>query len=260
MINEEKYMFGLKKYQNGMGAVRAAEEAHISYIEFRKFLKEKKVWRDSISYNNLYPQFKNIDSEEKAYWLGFLYADGSVSSQNNNIELALAEKDYEHLVKFSSFMGIKKDKIKKRVNKKNFISYRVIITNKDLKQDLIDKGCTPRKSLTLLFPSEEKVPKHLLKHFVRGYIDGDGSIGRYRENKDRVQLQILGTPEFLNSLVCNMGWKKLSFGHNKHHLDRTYFAIWEAKYVQDYLNEIYLDANIYLTRKHKIALPFFIEK
>ena len=72
MINEEKYMFGLKKYQNGMGAVRAAEEAHISYIEFRKFLKEKKVWRDSISYNNLYPQFKNIDSEEKLSALPFI--------------------------------------------------------------------------------------------------------------------------------------------------------------------------------------------
>ena len=41
--------------------------------------------------------FDTIDTEEKAYWLGFMYADGYISSKNNQIGLSLAVKDIEHL-------------------------------------------------------------------------------------------------------------------------------------------------------------------
>lgn len=48
--------------------------------------------------------FDKIDTEEKAYWLGFLYADGCITSTGNRIELQIGRVDLEHLVKFHSFL------------------------------------------------------------------------------------------------------------------------------------------------------------
>jgi hypothetical protein len=114
--------------------------------------------------------FQNIDTEEKAYWLGFLYADGCVHSQENKIELGLAEKDYEHLNKFRNFLQIK-NKIAYRDSTK---SYRLSFRSKKSKQDLIALGYIPCKSLLLHFPNSQQVPDYLIKHFIRGYFDGDG--------------------------------------------------------------------------------------
>jgi len=52
--------------------------------------------------------FDNIDTEEKAYWLGFLYADGWVSSKGNTVGLTLALKDIEHLKKYNNFLRYEK--------------------------------------------------------------------------------------------------------------------------------------------------------
>lgn len=250
---------GMELYLSGVGAVECAAKGKISYLSMRNFLKSSGAWRYPIKY----PQFESIDTEEKAYWLGFLYADGYVNKNSNSIEFCLQEKDYSHVVKFSRFMGINDlSRIKRKtvlLNGKKYFSYRITITDKLLKENLIELGCVPNKSLILKFPSEKQVPKYLVRHFVRGYIDGDGSIGRYRKNQNRPQLQILGTPEFLHLLIDSMGWKELKFGHNKHHSDRTFFAIWEASYVQNYLDDLYLNSTIYLDRKAKIALPFLAE-
>lgn len=52
--------------------------------------------------------------------------------------------------------------------------------------DLINLGCIPRKTLVLKFPNESTVPKQLIKHFIRGYMDGDGCISTYyKKRKER---------------------------------------------------------------------------
>ena len=58
--------------------------------------------------------FEKIDTEEKAYWLGFLYADGYVDPERGEIILGLAEKYKEHINKFINFLETNapyKDKI-----------------------------------------------------------------------------------------------------------------------------------------------------
>ena len=59
-----------------------------------------------MSTKNVLYNFETIDNEEKAYWLGFLYADGSVGSNESKIELGLAEKDYKQIERFRTFMNI----------------------------------------------------------------------------------------------------------------------------------------------------------
>lgn len=59
-----------------------------------------------MSKKNIIKNFEKIDNEEKAYWLGFLYADGNVSLKEDKIELSLAEKDLNHIKKFKNFIGL----------------------------------------------------------------------------------------------------------------------------------------------------------
>ena len=70
-----------------------------------------------MSEKNVLTNFENIDNEEKAYWLGFLDADGSVGSKEDKIELGLAEKDLAHIEKFRDFMKINNNRCNILFNK-----------------------------------------------------------------------------------------------------------------------------------------------
>ncbi len=126
--------------------------------------------------------FEVIDTEEKAYWLGFIMADGCVSSSNKNTTtdrlcINLKEEDIDHLVKFqNSINSFCKIKIKTIENKKrNFISNTAClhISSTKLCSDLESLGICRNKTGKESIPN---ISKHLIRHFIRGFFDGDGSI------------------------------------------------------------------------------------
>ena len=204
-----------------------------------------------MSAKNVLRNFEIIDTEEKAYWLGFLYADGCVGSNENKVELGLAEKDLKHIEKFRDFIGVF-NKICYRSSTK---SYRYSFRSETCKNDLIKQGCTQKKSLTLTFPTEEQVPKTLIKHFIRGYFDGDG----WFTNTDSCfQVGIIGTENFINGFlnsVENINKDNKIFDvHRKNGAKRYVFGAYDD--VLNFLNWIYKDANIYLDRKYEHYLDF----
>lgn len=206
-----------------------------------------------MSAKNVLRHFEKIDNEEKAYWLGFLYADGSVSSKEDKIELGLAEKDLKHIEKFKKFMEIN-NKICYREKTK---SYRISFRSQSCKQDLIDKGCFPKKSLILKFPTNEQVPNELLRHFIRGYFDGDGWFCN-TDNGTR-QIGLIGTQDFIEGFLNLMEGKintknKIQNVHREGGAKRYMFsAKQDIIYFLDY---IYKDANIYLDRKYEKYINF----
>lgn len=204
-----------------------------------------------MSAKNVLLNFEDIDTEEKAYWLGFLYADGSVGSKEDKIELGLAEKDLEHIKKFKSFMQIK-NKISYRPKTK---SYRISFRSEKCKKDLIKKGCVPKKSLVLVFPSEEQVPNNLIRHFIRGYFDGDGW---FTNTKNCFQIGVIGTEKFLIGFLTyvegiNKNCKIFEV-HRKDGAKRYVFGAYDD--VLHFLNWIYRDATVYLERKYEKYLDF----
>ena len=204
-----------------------------------------------MSAKNVLTHFENIDTEEKAYWLGFLYADGSVGSKENKIELGLSEKDLKHIEKFKNFMGIS-NKISYRPETK---SYRISFRSEKCKMDLINKGCVPKKSLVLTFPSEEQVPKHLIRHFVRGYFDGDGW---FSNTDDCFQIGIIGTQDFISGFLLtieNINNKNKIFNvHRENGVKRYIFSAYND--VLNFLNWIYKDSIVFLDRKYEKYLDF----
>ncbi len=118
--------------------------------------------------------FTQINSESKAYWLGFLYADGYQSGKE--ITINLKHTDLKHLEKFKkSIEATYPVVIKRNVKSNGHISHTasIRIYSPKLCDNLDKKGCTKKKSLTLIYP--EFIPQRYERHFIRGYFDGDGS-------------------------------------------------------------------------------------
>ena len=204
-----------------------------------------------MSAKNVLNIFNKIDTEEKAYWLGFLYADGSVGSKEDKIELGLAEKDFHHIEKFKTFIGLP-NKISYRESSK---SYRYTFRSKSCKQDLIKQGCVPKKSLILKFPTEDQVPKNLLRHFLRGYFDGDGW---FSNTGKCFQVGLIGTEDFikgfLNAIDDINKENKIFDVHRADGAKRYVFSGYND--VLNFLNYIYKDSSIYLDRKYEHYLEF----
>jgi hypothetical protein len=116
--------------------------------------------------------FKSIDSKEKAYWLGFLYADGYISPTNSRAVIDLSEKDYNQVEKFCEVVGANKDKIRKRTHPCGSKSISIRITNKEFVRHIVDKGCINAKSKIINLP--EFKDELLNLSFLSGYYDGDG--------------------------------------------------------------------------------------
>ena len=179
---------------------------NVSERAFSRVLKEngintKRINRYTIK-NEDY--FENINTELKAYFLGFIYADGAIGT-NNDIILNLKFSNYniKLINKFINEIGYSGNyNIKKGHNplsKENAI--RLNFSCEKMWNDLNRLGIIPNKSLELkILPC---INNSLYCHFIRGYFDGDGSICVYYDNYDqreRYSLSILGTYDFLTDL------------------------------------------------------------
>ena len=144
-----------------------------------------------------YNFFDIIDTEEKAYWLGFLYADGYIGK--DSIELGLCRRDELHLEKFKKSLHSNTPTRRKEVN--GFPQSRVNICSRYMVGKLHDLGCVQNKSLILTFPTYDIVPEKLVRHFIRGYFDGDGSISINLENSNTLSAGFVGTEMFITKLL-----------------------------------------------------------
>lgn len=122
--------------------------------------------------------FSKIDTVEKAYWLGFLCADGNVSKDGKYFQVKLHSRDEPHLKKLSSVIGYH-GKIHKYPAVTNYGSYEFVVLqvrSEQMNRDLVRHGCIPNKTVWLDPPLG--VPRGLHPHFIRGMVDGDGSLVR----------------------------------------------------------------------------------
>lgn len=193
--------------------------------------------------------FEVIDTEEKAYWLGFLYADGSVGSTEHKIELGLKIEDIGHVQKFKDFVGLN-NKISIREKTK---SCRFSFRSLDFKNNLIKQGCFPNKSLILKFPTYEQVPKYLIKHFMRGYFDGDGWIC----HTDKTEcIGFIGTYDFVDGAIKEFNLKQNKIADVHHENGAKRYQLYQKDEFIKFLDLLYQDATIYLDRKYEKYLSY----
>lgn len=212
----------------------------------------KKLGVSTFDYKLDITVFDSIDTEEKAYWLGFMFADGYVSKRYT-VSLTLKESDRSHVERFARFFNIRKIHIGKgtaKLNNKEYKYCRWSIQNKHLHDTLCSLGCVQNKSLILKFPKKEIFKdQKLIYDFIRGYVDGDGCL--WLNKQDTLILEIMGTTEFLKELQSYFP-NKFTFGHKdkRRPNSNTYRLIACSQNAKDVTNKLYKNATIYLERKY----------
>ena len=246
----------IEAYKNNMSLSEIEKEFKVLRATVSKFLEEQNIKKIKGNHYRKYFHdfdfFENIDTEEKAYWLGFMFADGYIVNHENrygedSFGLTLAEDSLDSIEKF-----------KKSLNATNPIRYdnsksigqpqaKIVLTSQKTVNDLIDKGCVKQKSLILQPP--KKVPEKLLSHFIRGFFDGDGSLMKYNYN-NYPSYNINFTTTYEMAI-----WLRDIFGKGDVHKEKRrdftwYYSIGGNRQVLDICHYMYDEATIWMNRKY----------
>lgn len=268
-IEYDKHPIIIERYINGETLKSIAEtyKVHLSAIDYilRKHnvpKRSNKINSRKYFYNENY--FETIDTKEKAYWLGFIYADGYIRSNkdgtNKMFGIALSIDDKEHLEKLKKSLNatyLIKDYTPNSNSYSNKKYSRLQIFGDKIYNDLKSHGVFPNKTLILKSP---KIETKLYSHFIRGYIDGDGCITSHRKSKKKSSkkdfaVKIVGTKELLD-FIKNFIESNNIATIRKYYKRRNNSKVFSLELtgnlqVKAFLNLIYKDAQIYLNRKYE---------
>lgn len=214
---------------------RAHQKMHSNQV-YRKY-----------TFNESY--FEKIDTEEKAYWLGFLVADGSVRCASNSgcitttvLSLGLSVVDKKHVEKFAK--ALEANNPIYTVNKAAIITLR----SEKICSDLKVLGIVQNKTGKCYKP---EISEELERHFWRGVCDGDGHLYLHGGKYPRVGL--LGNEELMNSFVLFCRKNNIFGGCISKVKAIKAFNMLDVRFVgrsgKQALDLLYKNSNIYLDRK-----------
>lgn len=197
--------------------------------------------------------FEDLDSENKAYWLGFIAGDGNICGHKFSIHLS--KKDKNHLILLKNELGWEG----KLLKREECNTFGFSISSLKMSMDLANFGVIPNKTFLLRFPFLEK---HLVRHFIRGYFDADGCIYKSIKNSSGKHnnyirysggFEIVGNRDFLFVMqkeFLKMGLPKTSLNHHNPKIARLRYG--GIKSLRTIYNYLYNDSNICMGRKQKL--------
>jgi len=210
--------------------------------------------------------FKKIDTPEKAYWLGFIYADGSVSDTELTIKLQI--KDADHLKKFNKALGgnmeVKKFNRQCNLNDEWYGGCEIRCYSTEMVNDLKKFGVYRNKSLIIEYP---KISSELNSHFIRGFFDGDGCVTKstHKNKKKSIKYTYVRADFTCGSLVFLETLRSVLHDANIHSYinqerNNTYrLRVGGMHNTNDFFNYIYNDSTVLLDRKYNKKLHLYKE-
>ncbi|MCK4648706.1 hypothetical protein KAT51_04195 [bacterium] len=201
--------------------------------------------RTSYKYKFNENAFDNL-TPETVYWLGFIYADGSIQQKRGILRITLHKKDKIILEKFKTFLNSN--------HPINNYSYRnsknrveIALISNHLIKILNELGVYQNKTKTIPFP--DFLPENLYSDFIRGYFDGDGSLYKDRNGWT---FSIQSNPLFVVGLqkilmkYCNLKENKLHKKRGTISVSMRYGGENQVKKIIDYIMQ---NTGFYLPRK-----------
>lgn len=253
----------LLRYETEKDLLVLSKELNIPVMSIYNLLKKMGVYNNSFGRQlhhdkvRKYPLdehfFDIIDTEEKAYFLGILYADGTNSINRGEVSLRLQENDVEilktlnNLIQPSKPVGYIPQKTKKHKNCR-----RLTINSKKISNKLNEFGMTPNKTFKLTYPTW--LDDDLYRHFIRGYFDGDGCV-TFNKINQQLCISFTGTDNMMLSiqkiLMKSLKFSKTKLSNrfperNNNTRSLLYFGNGNSRKFYEYL---YGDSKIYMVRK-----------
>jgi hypothetical protein len=203
--------------------------------------------------------FDAIDTEAKAYWLGFINADGCVIAgpvgkargRRYQLRVKLKESDAGHLRKLKADMAAESPVYTIPQRGLAGPGAEIVMSSAHLVESLIRLGVTPRKSLTA---TPWDGPDHLMRHYWRGMVDGDGTIVKHSNRAEKWHLRFLGSEACVEAFRV---WAAAVTGSAARKRPKGNIWMWTAGGLaspQALVRELYDGATVYLDRKYELAL------
>ena len=223
-------------------------------------MKRRSHREKSLKYECNYQYFDRIDSEDQAYFLGFIYADGFITEDIFGI--AIKEEDIDVLEKLKKYMGstypihyYENNGFNGKYKPTKYC--RVMIRSKEIVDCLQKQGVFYRKSYCL---KEPHIQKELIRHFIRGYMDGDGSIYTSQNSSTVSFTGTLDILKFIGDYFVECGIIRQYKLYPEHHSDFIYsLKVGGNIQSRTLLNHLYDEATVYMNRKYNTYLNL-IEK
>lgn len=243
----------LEFYNKNKSIIKTAQKFNMSYEKTRIYLRKlgvKSTKRKPVKVTGLkLDYFKNIDDSVKAYFLGFIKADGYVDEKRNRLAIRIQERDVVILKRFCDAVGITQKKISYiNKRKKTSVHYsenrsqmvEVNITNKEFVSYLLD---VKKESII------KKIPEKFAYDFIRGYFDGDGSINYHDIKKLKFSCNIMGSPDddsVLQYILKYITGFKL---YTDKRSSLPFLQTASKQTIIDFANKCFTNCYIYLPRK-----------
>jgi len=152
------------------------------------FINGTKFRRGCLKYS-VNESFFRVWSRKMAYILGFTFADGNI--YKTSLAWDIQKRDVNLLQKINKAIKSNYPILQRK------ISFRLRISNQIFIKGAINKGLLPKKYMRKIFP---QIPRHLIRHFIRGYLDGDGWIV-HRTGRNEIDLGfVCGNKNFLEDI------------------------------------------------------------
>lgn len=266
-LNKEEVEKFTKDYYNRMSKKDLLEKYQIStwgYSVIRRNIPKRKR---QTSRDGLIPlderYFENIDTPNKAYWLGFIAADGCIKIRKESntyiLSIGLAEKDIGHLEKFKKELKYEgKIVLEPKYYEKTQKYYNIAclrISRTVLCEDLINQGIGRNKSVNLQLPN---LSDNLMQHYLRGLIDGDGTWFVTKQGQltfgfiSSIEDFALDVKKYLKNKCELKNDPKLIFHNNAYAF--TYSGNIQTRRIFEYL---YSNCETYLDRKYQLCIEHF---
>lgn len=208
--------------------------------------------------------FDKIDTEEKAYWLGFLMADGH--NTGSKIELALQSKDVNHIRKYRMSLSSNH----RIYYSKSDDTARITISDKNITEKLDKKGVISNKTYFGHIAKYAALPRYYARHYIRGYFDGNGSMSKliYQDltsinsltrkmKKVAISIHTITFATEMRDLIKSMTGLTPSI-YQKPDKSACEVYLEGEDNVRRFLDFIYKDSKIYLDRKYFLYLRYIL--
>lgn len=201
--------------------------------------------------------FKCINTEEKAYILGFICADGHIEKDRLNITVSIKDRDILEKIRYAMHSNhpikeVQRTNPYKKTNRENLILSELMIGSVELVKPLFNMGLTTNKTYTLNGDILKYIPKYLIRDFLRGYFDGDGNVffGRRYSSGYKYNVNICGNEDFLLK-----SFQVYFPSNNKLYKDlySRQCYVWKISQkdkVRDFMYYLYYNSSIFLQRKY----------